>query len=108
MNSTAVTRLSTLGLGVLLCIGLLAAGVTQEVPIGGLRGLVLMKENGKPLPKAAVTIEYLGDDSPDGKRFRTYTTDEHGQFNALRLVAGSYTIEIDARAHNAKRTTLFV
>ena len=56
-----IARLLSLLLGAALCVALLAAGVTQEVPMGALHGKLTMKENGKVLPKAFVTLEYKGE-----------------------------------------------
>jgi uncharacterized protein YfaS (alpha-2-macroglobulin family) len=106
MKSTALLRILSLVLGALLCIGLLAASVTQEVPYGGLHVVVTMKENGKLLPHAEVTLQLLyGDKS--SKEFHHFRTKD-GLIDVSKLPAGAYSIEADARAHSAKRRSIYI
>lgn len=84
--------------------GLLAYGITEEVPIGGLQGKVLMKENGKPLPGALVTLEpiYTGDDESP-LRIRRADTNKDGTFSLKNLRAGDYLLTITGDAHEMSR-----
>lgn len=95
------------GLGV--CGALLAYGVTEEVPIGGLAGKVLMKENGRPLPGALVTLEpiYTGDDDSP-LRIRKIDTNADGTFRLKSLRSGQYLLTITGDAHEMSREPINV
>lgn len=108
MKSNAFLRISTLLLGALLCIGLLTATVNEEVPLGSLRGTVTMKENGKPLKQAWVTLIYLGGANDEARTYRHYEGDNDGQFTANHIPAGVYTIDVSTRAHEMKRQAIVI
>ncbi|MFM7829304.1 MAG: carboxypeptidase-like regulatory domain-containing protein, partial [Actinomycetota bacterium] len=95
--------LSLLG-GLIACGALMAYGVTEEVPIGSVGGSVTMKENGKALPGALVTLEpiYKGDDeSPI--RIRHTETNADGTFSIKGVVAGDYLLTISGQAHEMEQ-----
>jgi len=120
MKPSAFLRVSSLLLGVIACVGLLSASVTQEVPRGSLHIVVTMKENGKPLPGAWVSLTSLtatgetevpatsvtGEElqamhqSPEYE-FHRYKTNKNGEITATNISAGYYRVEADAKAHNA-------
>ncbi|HEY3283351.1 MAG TPA: MG2 domain-containing protein [Armatimonadota bacterium] len=103
------------GLG--LCIALLAQGVTEEVPLGAVRGTVVMAENGRPLPGATL---YLRPKVKEGQqedptldpayrpRTRMLKSDAEGRFHLSRLLAGTYTLEASAKAHSLEEKTIQV
>lgn len=108
MRSNTFTRISTLFLGALLCIGFLAASVTEEIPLGNLRGTLRMKENGKALKGGWVTLVYRGGGQEQDYTYRHYETEDDGTFDAPRLPAGAYEIEASTRAHAAKRRFVII
>ncbi|MCB8932753.1 MAG: carboxypeptidase regulatory-like domain-containing protein [Chthonomonadaceae bacterium] len=92
------TRIWSLLAGSLLCLFLLAQGVTEEVPLGGVQGLVTMSENGRPLPGATVMLRPVVE--AEYTRIRSAETDAAGAFHLRNLPAGEYTIEAYAKAHS--------
>ncbi|RYG44982.1 hypothetical protein EON79_13695, partial [bacterium] len=85
----------------LFCGILLGYGVTQEVPVGGLKGSVTMKENKKPLPGALVSLSLIGQADDERPNVKAVETDEKGQFSFRNLPAGSYRLEVSAKEHAA-------
>lgn len=99
-------RLWSLLAGVLLCLALLAQGVTEEVPLGGVEGLVTMSENGRPLAGATVMLRPVVE--AEYARIRSVETDSSGSFRLRNLPSGEYTVEAYAKAHSlgASRITV--
>ncbi|HVT11601.1 MAG TPA: MG2 domain-containing protein [Fimbriimonadaceae bacterium] len=123
MKSAVLLRLLSLFLGIAVCIGLLSASVTQEVPRGSLHGFVTMSENGKHLPNAWVTIELVGGGSDESasedngefqpilrhqREYHRFRTDKFGEFKAPNLAAGIYTVTVNSKAHDSKQRSLLV
>lgn len=98
-----VARMIGLSIGVLGCLALLAQGVTEEVPRGGLTGTLTMSENGRPLPKAAVYLTEV-----NGDRYRYVHTDDQGRFVFRNVVAGAYALSFSAKAHTAEEQTITI
>src|SRR5689334_7530741 len=112
MSAPNLYRFFSLFIGVALCVALLSASVTQEVPRGSLHGFVTMTENGKHLPKASVTLEEIGGENLEDAtragddqfqpiirhehKFLRYETDKSGRLTISNIDAGVYTVEIDA------------
>lgn len=105
MKPSLFLRTFTLLLGAVVCVALLSASVTQEVPRGSLHGVATMKENGKRLPKAWVTLLYMGGSGNDFdvSKYHRFRTDSNGEFHAASLPAGIYSVEAEAKAHAIKR-----
>lgn len=91
------SRILSLVFGLAICIFLLARGISQEMPVGQLRGVVLMAENGKPIKGAIVSITSVGDD--ENAYHRTFVSDKDGMISARLLPAGFYTVNASAKAH---------
>lgn len=102
MTARILTR-GALGLlaGIPLCAALLAYGVTEQVPVGGIQGHATMSENGKALPKAQLILSPKRYDDPNlpTKRIRTKAD---GSFSFRNVPAGIYTLEASAKAHSMK------
>ncbi len=82
-----------------LGVMLLAIGVGQETPAGGIKGRLTMTENGLPLANAMVSIETLGP-IDDLWRPRYDTTDEAGVYEFPRLPVGAYRLSVSTKAHH--------
>ncbi|RYG47349.1 hypothetical protein EON79_07585, partial [bacterium] len=85
----------------LFCGTLLVYGVTQEVPVGGLKGTITMQENKKPLPGALVSLALLGQADEERPQVKAVETNEKGEFAFRNLPAGSYRMEVSANEHAA-------
>ncbi len=89
----------TLVMAVLLG-SVLSFGATVEVPMGGLKGTVTMKENGRALPNAEV-IALAKFDLPEGVTTHwTTRTKSDGSFTFHGLPAGAYEIDAYGKAHH--------
>jgi len=87
----------------------LAYGVTEEVPLGRVDGKLTMKENGRPLPEALVTLTPIGkseDDEPVRPRAVESRTD--GTFSLRDVPAGDYRVHVSAKVHSLPKTFLRV
>lgn len=100
------SRILSLVFGLLLCVFLLARGISQEVPVGKLHGIVLMAENGKPIKGAIISITSIGTEE-DANYHRTFVADKDGVFSAQQLPAGAYSVSASAKAHNLE-SSMFV
>ncbi|MCX7799663.1 MAG: MG2 domain-containing protein [Fimbriimonadales bacterium] len=88
-------------LAVAALLAMLALGIAREVPRGGLRGTLVMQENGRPLPGATIWLHRVDpltveDAEADSVRVRT---DREGRFEARGVPAGVYRVDLTARAH---------
>lgn len=103
--TSGLTKALVLALGIGVCGGLLAYGVTEEVAVGGLSGKVVMKENGRPLPNAVVTLEpvYKGEDIDTPIRIHRAETDQDGSFRINGIVSADYLLTITGDAHSMSR-----
>ena len=67
----------------------------QAVPVGGLRGVVLAEETGRPLPGARVRLTAaFRSESYD------FRTRRDGRFTARQIPAGLYQLRASTRAHS--------
>lgn len=86
-------------------VAMLATGISREVPVGVIEGRLVMQENGRPIPNAAVYLNpATGQESAD---YRRLITDKDGRFRA-RVVAGKYQVEFSAKAHETQPQSLDV
>jgi hypothetical protein len=72
--------------------------LSQEVPLGSLRGQVLAEETGRPLAHALVTLSPVGEMAASQR----FTAAEDGRFAAGRLPAGAYLLSASSKAHELK------
>ena len=87
---------------------LLSFGVSQEIPIGRLTGRVTMKENGKPLPGALVTVTLKGAADDERPTVKGVETDERGDYVFQGLPAGDYTVNVSANEHRTDAESVTV
>jgi uncharacterized protein YfaS (alpha-2-macroglobulin family) len=95
-------RLLSLLAGIGFAGVLLAYGVTQEVPLGGVEGSLRMLENGKPLVKAMVTFTPMSDLDKEIIRPRFKRTSEDGTFVFRDIPSGAYEMDVSAEHHEFK------
>lgn len=93
---------------VALCLGLLAVGVTKELPLGAIRGYAVMSESGKALKNATVVLRPVDADPDAMPGTRLARTDEEGRFQFANVVAGNYSMEAFSRAHALDSYSLYV
>lgn len=87
---------------------LLTLGVGDEIPVGRLTGKVTMKENGRPLEGALVTLTLLGQPDDERPQIKGVETDEKGEYNFRSLPAGDYEMDVSAREHNVEAMRITV
>lgn len=75
-------------------------GIGQEIPVGRLKGRITMKENGRPLANALVTLSLVGQPDDERPDVKGVETDENGNYVFAGLPAGDYTIGISANEHS--------
>jgi uncharacterized protein YfaS (alpha-2-macroglobulin family) len=86
----------------LLGIGLaLAYAFSAETPTGRISGKVSLRDNGKPLEGADLTLEPLGAEG-QARRMRYAVSGEGGRFAFTHVPAGTYTISASSAAHTAQ------
>ena len=61
-----------------------------------------MKENGRPLPDALVTLRLFGSDDEDLRQRFTATTDAKGHYQFRRIPAADYKLSVSAQAHSLR------
>jgi hypothetical protein len=79
---------------------LLTYGVGQEIPVGRLAGRVTMRENGRPIPDALVTLTLRGQKDDERPQVKGVETDEKGNYAFPALAAGDYDLDVSAKEHN--------
>ena len=107
-NWNLVRPWASLIIGVVLCLGLLRYGITEEVPLWSLKGVIKMKESGKPLPNAMVTVTRIPDNEEEQTRGRVIELSEEGEFTLRNLIAGQYEVTVSAKAHQLDTKVLEV
>ncbi|HLK16821.1 MAG TPA: MG2 domain-containing protein, partial [Fimbriimonadaceae bacterium] len=88
--------------GLLLMCGYLAAGVSHENPIGAIEGVLVMTDNGKPLPHAQVDLYPNKWDS--GLPERHAESDSNGHFHIRAVAVGAYRVYARSFAHRAEES----
>lgn len=86
----------------------LGYAVTQETPVGEVRGLVVMKENGRPLPEAEVTLEDVSADTKVDVKPRHVETKEDGTFTVRNLPTGHYFVTVYSSHHAGAKSIVHV
>ncbi len=94
-------RILTLLLACGFACFLLALGIGQEVPVGGVAGNVTLAENGHPMPHALVVLtpRVAGNEYEWTASNWHVKTDGNGSFTIRSIPAGDYTMEVVAREH---------
>lgn len=88
--------------------GLLAYGITEEVPIGSIRGVTTMAESGRILKNASVVLRPTFS-IPDWEgRSRSQRSDAEGRFTFRNIPAGTYQVEAYTEAHTLEKATVVV
>lgn len=110
-NNKALRQGGIAGAAVLgaLLISSFAYGVTEEIPIGSVEGVVKMQEGANPpLPNAQVVLT-PDFELPDSVKIRLVTrTDKDGKFSFRNLPAGKYSASAYGKVHSNYSTQIFV
>lgn len=85
--------------------GAVGFAISREVPVGGVKGRVTMKENGRPLVRTRIAL--YAKDSDSGLLLRAIT-DAEGRFVIKNVPAGNYTVEVSSLAHTAEDRVLTI
>lgn len=119
MKSSFLKSVLPIAVGIAAVLGVMSHGITKEVPLGGIVGIVTMKENGRALPHAFVELRPIFlyapmlDDkmqSPQGGTQNWNETDERrdhlrfeadqkGHYSLRDVQAGDYEISVTTAAH---------
>jgi uncharacterized protein YfaS (alpha-2-macroglobulin family) len=113
-----LSALAPRSLGTLLSIicvgGAMAYSVSQQTPVGRVRGRVVLGENHKPLAHVKITLTSaepenasLPEDERGVRRFRT-VTDANGQWQLSGVAVGFYQVSAASRAHSIDKKALLV
>lgn len=107
-RAAASTRVLALVAAGAIAAGLLAFGITEEVPVGGIEGKVMLKENGRTLKGVEVYLSPTEEDQNESARRYRLESDEKGRFFVRNMPSGDYTITANAKAHSfdAERVTI--
>ncbi len=95
-------------LATLVALGLMTAGITAEVPIGSVKGKILMPSNQRGLPNADVVFLRYDNDLYEGKAEWTTRTDETGEFELKPLPAGTYRVSAYGKVHRLEGKVVMI
>ncbi len=77
--------------------------ISEETPVGRVKGHVLLAESRQPLGEVHVTlmpISAVNGVDEEETHIRRAVSDEHGQFSLAQVPAGSYYLSASTRAHS--------
>src|SRR5690349_17269801 len=96
--SRALTMLTALS-----CIGwALAYAVSEETPVGSVRGEVFLAENNKPMAGVEITLQPIGATGyGPGAHMRYAVSGQDGSFSLAHVPAGYYEITAIAHSHDS-------
>lgn len=100
--------LASLIVALLLGTGLIAYGITEEVPIGSIRGVATMAESGRSLKNAVVVLRPTFAIPDWEAKSRSLRTDDQGRFAFRNIPAGTYNVEAYTEAHTLEKATVVV
>ncbi len=101
-------RMLGLVFALLVAGAFLSYGITSEVPVGAVKGVVTMAENGRPLGDVLVTLTPVVQPKDDRPAERYATTSPDGTFSLAHVAAGQYQVEASASEHHLEDTTVTV
>lgn len=78
-----------------------SVGVSREVPVGSVSGVVTMNENHKPLEDADVVLSMEDDNGWEQREIWRTKTDEQGHYVLRNVPARKYLIHVYGRVHQA-------
>lgn len=103
-------RVLALVVSLIAAFVILSQGVTQEVPLGTVKGQILLGDSKMPLKDGLITLRpfgtYAGSDETQQVKFAE--TDERGNFEVRNVPVGAYDVEVAASYHDLPRTIISV
>ncbi|MFM9872890.1 MAG: MG2 domain-containing protein [Fimbriimonadaceae bacterium] len=95
-------------LALAVAIGLFSVGITAEVPVGAVRGHIIMGDQKVGLPKADVVFYRKTQDGWEGQDTWRAETDENGDFDFRGLPTGVYSASVFGKVHRIESHALMV
>ncbi|MBL8065184.1 MAG: carboxypeptidase regulatory-like domain-containing protein, partial [Chthonomonadaceae bacterium] len=93
--------LGTLG-SILLMASVWSVGLTAEIPLGGVHGVVTMEPSKKPLPNAEVILSPRFEVPEDSKNTWIVRTDSLGRYDVRSLPAGNYSVNVYGKSYSTQ------
>lgn len=82
--------------------------ITEEIPVGQIRGHVTMTENNLPLGGVHVSLVPVENEGDEHAFVRRAVSDENGLFKLAQVPAGSYNLSASTRAHSVNNAYVTV
>lgn len=89
-------------------IGLFSFGITSEVPVGSVAGVVTMEGGDTGLPGADVILYRISQDGYEGESNWRAETQDDGSFSIPSLPAGRYAASVFGKAHRLELESIQV
>ena len=93
---------------VLASAALIGFGVTQEVPVGQVQGKVRMKENGRSLPNALVSLNSVVHTDWNRGKPMSVESRPDGSFVLRRVPTGDYLLSVSSENHQLEKRTVHI
>lgn len=90
-----------------LALGIVATGISRDLPVGRLEGTVVMQENGRALPGTVISIFPIQAGDSGLARRVALESDSNGKFVVPNLPAGVYSVSAYANNHNTNKKKSF-
>lgn len=95
-------------LALAVAIGFFSVGITAEVPVGAVKGHVVMGDQKVGLPNADVVFFRKTQDGWDGQDSWRAVTDENGDFSFKGLPTGVYSASVFGKVHSIESQIILV
>jgi alpha-2-macroglobulin len=95
-------------LALIVAVGLFSVGITAEVPVGAVKGHIIMGKQNIGLPNADVVFYRRTQDGWEGQDSWRAETDENGDFSLRGLPTGLYSASVYGKVHSIESHALMV